>query len=106
VSHFHAIHALRNLLWLCRTKICESKHHLAVIFQVFPYILEIDHYVLIMAGMYSGYMRNGPGMMGVMDRPPMTREEFLEVQERQRQERHRQHRMMEHPERFVGITFT
>ncbi|KAG0624772.1 hypothetical protein M758_2G002700 [Ceratodon purpureus] len=55
---------------------------------------------------HGGYMRNGPGMMGVMDRPPMTREEFLEVQERQRQERHRQHRMMEHSERFVSMTIT
>nr|XP_024377086.1 E3 ubiquitin ligase PARAQUAT TOLERANCE 3-like isoform X3 [Physcomitrium patens] len=47
---------------------------------------------------HHGYMR-GPGMMGMMDRPPLSREEFLEVQERQRQERHRQHRMMEHSER-------
>jgi hypothetical protein len=51
---------------------------------------------------HHGYMRNGPGMMGMIDRPPMTREEFLEVQERQRQERHRQHRMMDHSERTVG----
>lgn len=57
-----------------------------------------------MAGMYS-YMR-GPGMMGMMDRPPLSREEFLEVQERQRQERHRQHRMMEHSERFVSMSIT
>lgn len=48
-------------------------------------------------------MRNGPGMMGMMDRPPMTREEFMEVQERQRQERHRQHRMMDHSERSVVL---
>lgn len=48
-------------------------------------------------------MRNGPGMMGMMDRPPMTREEFMEVQERQRQERHRQHRMMDHSERFIVL---
>lgn len=48
-------------------------------------------------------MRNGPGMMGIMDRPPLSREEFLEVQERQRQERHRQQRMLEHSERSVDM---
>lgn len=48
-------------------------------------------------------MRNGPAMMGIMDRPPLSREEFLEVQERQRQERHRQQRMLEHSERSVDM---
>lgn len=52
---------------------------------------------------FRGYMRNGPGMMGIMDRPPLSREEFLEVQERQRQERHRQQRMLEHSERSVDM---
>lgn len=59
---------------------------------------------LIMIGVYS-YLR-GSGMMGMMDRPPLTRDEFMEIQERQRQGRHLQHRMMEHPERFVGMSIT
>lgn len=38
----------------------------------------------------------GPGMMGPMDRPPLSREEFMELQERQRLRR-----MLEHSERSV-----
>jgi hypothetical protein len=83
-----------------------NKHHESLVLAILLHILGSCHCVVIMAGADSGYMRNGPGMMGMMDRPPMTREEFLEVQERQRQERHRQHRMMEHSERFVGIFIT
>jgi hypothetical protein len=37
------------------------------------------------------------GMMGPMDRPPLSREEFMELQERQRRRRI----MQEHPERSV-----
>ncbi|CAM6015692.1 unnamed protein product [Sphagnum balticum] len=46
---------------------------------------------------HSGPMHGGMpgGMMGPMDRPPLSREEFMELQERQRRRRI----MQEHPER-------
>ncbi|CAK9212093.1 unnamed protein product [Sphagnum troendelagicum] len=53
-----------------------------------------------MPPMYHGGPLHGGmpgGMMGPMDRPPLSREEFMELQERQRRRRI----MQEHPERSV-----